>query len=89
MATISMDHFVHKPLSANIDWPIWKQRLQFFFTINRIGYIVVTANLGADPPIVGETTSVAHGYLMVLGGQRYSKSTMRKRAQSTMFNWSR
>ena len=70
MATISMDHFVYRVLTAHIDWPLWKQRLQFFFTINRIGFVVITADLVADPPVVGETTNIAHGYLMVLGGPK-------------------
>jgi len=69
MASISMDHFVYRQESAHVDWPLWKQRLEFFFTINRIGFRVVTGAVG-PPIVVAETTSIAHGYLMVLGGPK-------------------
>jgi hypothetical protein len=69
MASITMDHFVYRQESAHVDWPLWKQRLEFFFTINRIGYVVITGQVG-PPIILAETTLVAHGYLMVLGGPK-------------------
>ena len=70
MATINMDHFVYRPETASIDWPLYKQRLENFFIINHIGYKIITADPQTNPPILGETTSMAHGYLMVLGGPK-------------------
>ncbi|MFY8165099.1 MAG: hypothetical protein ACOVJ8_00825 [Sediminibacterium sp.] len=65
-----MEAFIYRPESANLDWPLWKQRLQNFFTINRIGMVIVTADLNANPPVVGDATSLAHGYLLHLGGPK-------------------
>ena len=67
---IQMEPFTYRPESANLDWPLWKQRLQNFFTINRIGMVVVTADPQANPPVVAETTLLAHGYLLHLGGPK-------------------
>ena len=70
MTTLNIDHFIYRPESATTDWPLYKQRLEMFFLINSIGYKVVTPDPQATPPVTGESTAVAHGYLMVLGGQK-------------------
>ena len=70
MTTLNIDHFIYRPESATTDWPLYKQRLEMFFLINSIGFKLVTPDTHATPPVAGETTAVAHGYLMVLGGPK-------------------
>ena len=67
---VQMDNFCYRPESVNLDWPLYKHRLQNFFTINRIGYKVIEADQNATPPIVGETTQLALNYLLHVGGPK-------------------
>ena len=67
---VQMENFCYKAESVNLDWPIYKQRLQNFFTINNIGFKVIAPDATAHPPVFGETTSLALNYLIHVGGPK-------------------
>ena len=69
-ALTTMDPFVYRPDTVHLDWPLFRQRLQTFMRIQRIGYVVVDANLSANPSVTGETTSMALNYLLHSGGEK-------------------
>ena len=68
----SMDSFVYKPDSVHQDWPSFKQRLQLFLKIKKIGFKVVTAVPNDNPllAVMGETTEMALNYLLHSGGPK-------------------
>jgi hypothetical protein len=70
---INMENFVYNAETAHVDWPLWNQRLQNFFRINNIGFAIVTANPGGNPPVLGETTALAHGHLLHAGGPKITE----------------
>lgn len=65
---LAMDEFVYLPETVHTDWPQYKLRFETYLRINRVGYVIVVADLTATPPIVGENTSMALNYLLHSGG---------------------
>ena len=69
-ALTTMDFFVYRPDTVHLDWPLFKQRLQTFMRIQRIGYVITMNNAGTDPLTATETTSMALNYLLHSGGEK-------------------
>ena len=61
---LSLDTFIYSVDTVHRDWPIFKQRLENLLRIQRVGYVIVTPNAIANPPILGEDTSMALNYLL-------------------------
>ena len=69
-ALTTMEPFLYRPDTVHLDWPLFKQRLQTFMRIQRIGYVVTRANSSALPAVAGETTAMALNYLLHSGGEK-------------------
>lgn len=67
---ITLEPFEYKSDSVHKDWPAWRQRFENFSRLQRVSIAIVTANLGADPPVAGEDTSMALAYLLHSGGSK-------------------
>ena len=62
-----MDPFIYNSTTAHRDFPLYAQRFELFLKIQRIGFMVVTADDSANPVIVGEDTIKALNYLLLSG----------------------
>ncbi len=82
-----MQDFVFRQESANLDWPLYKQRLQNFFMINRIGSKIIAPALDATPPIAGESTMTALHYLLHVGGPKILEIFNATNTEQTPLNY--